>query len=773
MDSSDDRLVSPSDLTYHDISHRFSRLPTLTRPALNLLFAQCLTRLLQSPAFTAIMSFLTVYILFADDIRVAAFSVTADDYFYSLATSCMCLFSLETAVSFYSRPAYRFSFYFYLDCLSTLSLLADIGWVWERLMTSFSSDSEQNRRMQAAGKMSRASTQTPRVVRIVRLIRLIRLTKLYKNAQLVTRSSEGVSPILALPKESRIGQKLLDLTTKRLIVLALGLIAVFPLFDLSFYGEELKSWEYAVGMLEREMGSWGWERVVGMFVDYQERDGRPVVFLSWSTKEFPLIWQSSTPLHSLRSSEVLYSTTSHFISIIDIRSDTHLAALLSIFKTVLAAVVLMGGAIMLSRDATNLVIIPIEKIMLKVQRLAENPLSIMDKKPHDVYDYADFKESYGLETAVIEQTIIKIGALLALSFGAAGSNMIKASIVNPNSPIFTTEGRKIMAIFAFCDIRNFTDVTEALGEGVMVFVNEIAAVLHHTLDQHLGTPNANIGDAFLLVWKLNQQNYTEREGVLSIPDSEEMANFADLTVVCVLKMIFRLRVDSSLGKYRGNRDILSRLPNYSVTLGFGLHIGWAIEGPIGTTMKLDASYLSPHINLTMRLQECTKLYGVPVLISGYLHALFTPQTQLFCRHIDSIAFQSSDFIVKVYTIDLDWSSLREQQRDKRYSVRKTALKRQKLQLKLSKKQVKTADLFESSRKLVQLRKKQVGGFDSNWAELMKDYEAGHWEACRQRLAEAIRLSPCDGPAKVLLHVMAEQDYTASEGWKGYRELSAI
>ena len=35
-------------------------------------------------------------------------------------------------------------------------------------------------------------------------------------------------------------------------------------------------------------------------------------------------------------------------------------------------------------------------------------------------------------------------------------------------------GRKIMAIFGFCDIRNFTDATEVLQTGVMKFVNEIA-----------------------------------------------------------------------------------------------------------------------------------------------------------------------------------------------------------------------------------------------------------------------------------------------------------
>ncbi len=35
-----------------------------------------------------------------------------------------------------------------------------------------------------------------------------------------------------------------------------------------------------------------------------------------------------------------------------------------------------------------------------------------------------------------------------------------------------------MAVFGFCDIRNFTDATEVLQEGVMEFVNSIAQIVH-------------------------------------------------------------------------------------------------------------------------------------------------------------------------------------------------------------------------------------------------------------------------------------------------------
>lgn len=35
----------------------------------------------------------------------------------------------------------------------------------------------------------------------------------------------------------------------------------------------------------------------------------------------------------------------------------------------------------------------------------------------------------------------------------------------------------------------------------MVFVNEIAEIVHGTVDYFSGCANKNIGDAFLLVWK--------------------------------------------------------------------------------------------------------------------------------------------------------------------------------------------------------------------------------------------------------------------------------
>ena len=69
------------------------------------------------------------------------------------------------------------------------------------------------------------------------------------------------------------------------------------------------------------------------------------------------------------------------------------------------------------------------------------------------------------------------------------------------------------AIFGFCDIRNFTDATEVLQTEVMMFVNQVAEVVHSVVDKFQGSANKNIGDAFLLVWKFDQsKNELRMEG---------------------------------------------------------------------------------------------------------------------------------------------------------------------------------------------------------------------------------------------------------------------
>lgn len=46
----------------------------------------------------------------------------------------MALFAIELVLTSIAKPDYFNSFYFWLDVVSTLSLLTDIGWVWDELV---------------------------------------------------------------------------------------------------------------------------------------------------------------------------------------------------------------------------------------------------------------------------------------------------------------------------------------------------------------------------------------------------------------------------------------------------------------------------------------------------------------------------------------------------------------------------------------------------------------------------------------------------------------
>ena len=43
----------------------------------------------------------------------------------------------------------------------------------------------------------------------------------------------------------------------------------------------------------------------------------------------------------------------------------------------------------------------------------------------------------------------------------------------------------------------------------MLFVNNIAEIVHSMVDRYQGSANKNIGDAFLLVWKINDSQWYE------------------------------------------------------------------------------------------------------------------------------------------------------------------------------------------------------------------------------------------------------------------------
>eukprot|EP01018_Ginkgo_biloba_P026181 Gb_03587 [translate_table: standard] len=135
-------------------------------------------------------------------------------------------------------------------------------------------------------------------------------------------------------------------------------------------------------------------------------------------------------------------------------------------------------------------------------------------------------------------------------------------------------------------------------------------------------------------------------------------SFADRALRSFLDIIHTVETSRALQEFAMHPSIQKRMPGkisncYRIRLGFGLHVGWAIEGAIGSSHKVDPSYLSPHVNMASRLEAATKQYGVSLLISETVIANLTKSNlRDSCRKLDRVTVKGSAEPLMLYTYDM-------------------------------------------------------------------------------------------------------------------------
>ena len=75
------------------------------------------------------MIFVTIFVLVGDDIKTLSLTYIADQAFDYTKTTCFGLFLLEIILTCIAKKGYSFSFFFYVDIISTLSLIQDIDFM--------------------------------------------------------------------------------------------------------------------------------------------------------------------------------------------------------------------------------------------------------------------------------------------------------------------------------------------------------------------------------------------------------------------------------------------------------------------------------------------------------------------------------------------------------------------------------------------------------------------------------------------------------------------
>jgi hypothetical protein len=218
------------------------------------------------------------------------------------------------------------------------------------------------------------------------------------------------------------------------------------------------------------------------------------------------------------------------------------------------------------------------------------------------------------------------------------------------------------------------------------------------------------------------------------------------------------------------------MPDYQVKMGFGLHCGWAIEGAIGSFFKIDASYLSPNVNMASRLEAATKQYGAAILISGSLHEILSEEIKYVCREIDTVTVKGSIQPVRLFTVDLDVENMKAKPdrflgypiKDKR-SIRDEEKKT--IKAKLFGGRMTTWDIYSRDKEFKEMRKTYDKNFHKKFAEGYKKYIAGDWASAEDIFAQCLKMNANDGPSQTLKGYIGELNGTPPGDWDGYRELT--
>jgi len=304
--------------------------------------------------------------------------------------------------------------------------------------------------------------------------------------------------------------------------------------------------------------------------------------------------------------------------------------------------------------------------------------------------------------------------LLQLGLGQAGSEIVSRNMDSTGEFNALVDGKRVEAIFGFCDIRNFTDCCEVFNEQTMIFTNLIADLVGDIVARNHGDVNKNIGDAFLVVWKLPPDDPRAHKAI------------AESALTAFLQITNSLPKRPEIQHYAKDPAIIAKLgPNFRIRMGFGLHVGWAIEGAVGSQYKIDATYLSPHVNLASRLEAATKQYGVPLLMSGQFVDLLPESSMAWCRRVDVVAVKGSQSAMQLYSCSRSGGS---------------------------------ASVLPERRKIAVAQ------------TYLMHYLDGRWEDARDALEKFLAKYSHDGPALTIMAYIKSYEFKAPADWKGFRNI---
>lgn len=785
-----------------------------------------------------VMTMVTLWALFGDDIRLVATTKTADDYFYISFIIILSLFILEIFFTSLVVDDYKYSFFFWLDIVASISLVLDIPWMIDPFIALFGGSTvTADVTLNTTSRLQNAQTIASKVLKSFRLIRLVRIVKLYKyftkreteeqeqRLKEVQRQAKTARQA-AMNKEmdpDRLGKKLSDVITRRVIIVVLLMIIFVPIMQVSeddnsgYFGLQFLFW---IGRSSNnfnetsELGSrsgWVnsssncWADVVYRYSkSSQETDGTSTIYpLLWLrttdyTKQGLItdiksidnyqgksLWDEesdcagkSVPSDcSLRDSEMqlyYYSPSDcsdhcdnvQVYSRFDTSQMSQQVAIFNIIVTIFIGVILAIASVTFTVDTQQIVIIPITKMILIIKSLADDPLKKLEEVKEEKNDEKfEFNEKIDDNHQQLQNTVEKISQLLQVSFGEDGSEILSKNIMSGEGELnLMRPGNKVSLVICVLKINNFARITECLDDEITLFFNKICYVVHNCARYWSGVVARSSDGYFTLVWRLPEliEKDTEEDD-LSNP-AMQRTDLANRALVALIKIIAEIHRSLDLINYINHPKISTNMgQEYNVKISAGLHVGWAIEGVIGSDLKIDASYLSPHIYLAHDLLQAVDRYQVPILMTEDYYGYLSIKAKTCCRRIDTVTVDYLPGEFGIYTFDIVYNELLEPEGH----IIGHLIKLPELDsVNVENFQHKGVDyMFTLDSDIVGLQKGIESDFLDPFRHAYVDYISGQWDEALQYLRKALDRKNDDGPSKTIKAFIESYNGKPPEEWE--------
>ena len=340
------------------------------------------------------------------------------------------------------------------------------------------------------------------------------------------------------------------LTIKRTMTVFFGIIFSVPFFISTTYKTWLSEFVPIAKMIRQvEEDQTAYMKTLNFIADERKNDFDSLVRLkapgfNYESKDYAN--------EDIRQLDLIEIEENGITFTINLRKTIRLYSICGICGYIISGTLLIGFVVYINRDLNTYVIHPLESMYEKVTILSKDPMSATKDDFSSKLGVVSLLQSKNRtksdEIYLIDKSITKIAYLLAVGYGEAGANIIINNMGKSKGLDIDIPGEKVIGIYGFCDIRNFTDATEVLQTEVMTFVNSIAAIVHINIVKFGGSNNKNIGDAFLFVWKV--ASYTEspafahrlqdhmlKKQELNKEEKNVIAMISDLAVYCIMKCI--------------------------------------------------------------------------------------------------------------------------------------------------------------------------------------------------------------------------------------------